>query len=141
MKNTWLILVFIVIGFFLFQGWYHATKKPSGVAKPVISAMSIQIRDTSLGKVLTDPKGMTLYVFDRDMRGKSTCTGSCAQSWPPLKASKDAKPSGKFTLITRADGTSQWSYKGKPVYTWVGDKKPGDTSGDGIRGVWHVTRP
>ncbi len=91
--------------------------------------------------LLTDQKGMTLYVFDKDMDGKSMCNGPCATNWPPLAASADAKAMGKYTVITRDDGIKQWAYQGKPLYTWAKDGKPGDTTGDGVNSVWHVAKP
>jgi predicted lipoprotein with Yx(FWY)xxD motif len=92
------------------------------------------------GGVLVDAKGMTLYTFDKDSGGKSACNGPCATNWPPLIAAADAKPSGDMTIITRDDGAKQWAYKGKPVYTWSKDTKPGDKTGDGVGGIWHVVK-
>ena len=100
-----------------------------------------KVADTAKGKVLADPKGMTLYVFDKDSGGKSACNGPCATNWPPLMASGDAAPAGDWTVVTRDDGSKQWAYKGKPLYTWVKDTKPGDTTGDGVQGVWHLATP
>ncbi|WP_300299347.1 hypothetical protein [Ferrovibrio sp.] len=98
---------------------------------------------TALGNVLVDAKGMTLYTFDKDATpGKSACNGPCAQNWPPLMATSDAKASGDWSVITRDDGSKQWAYKGKPLYAWVKDTKPGDTTGDGfLNGAWHVAKP
>ena len=90
--------------------------------------------------VLVDAKGMTLYTFDNDKDGKSSCSGPCAENWPPLKADAAAKGSGDWTIIAREDGSKQWAYKGKPVYGWVKDQKVGDTTGDGVKGVWHVVK-
>ena len=90
---------------------------------------------------LTDSAGLTLYVFDGDTdAGKSACNGTCAQNWPPLLAAAGAASAGDFTIVTRDDGTKQWAYKGKPLYRWKGDKAPGDTSGDGVAGKWHITK-
>jgi predicted lipoprotein with Yx(FWY)xxD motif len=89
---------------------------------------------------LTDAKGMTLYIFDLDSGGKSVCSGGCAASWPPLLAGADAKASGDWSLVTREDGSKQWAYKGKPLYRWLRDAKPGDKTGDGLNGVWHVAK-
>jgi len=89
---------------------------------------------------LTDAKGMTLYTFDKDAAGKSACNGPCATNWPPLIAGADAKVSGDWTTITRDDGTRQWAYKGKPLYTWSKDAKPGDKTGDGFNSVWHTAK-
>jgi predicted lipoprotein with Yx(FWY)xxD motif len=100
-----------------------------------------QIADTAKGKALVDAKGMTLYTFDRDAAGKSNCTGQCAQNWPPFIAAATAAPSGEWTLVTREDGSKQWAYKGKPLYAWVRDAKPGDATGDGVNSVWHIAQP
>lgn len=91
--------------------------------------------------VLTNAAGMTLYSFDKDAGGKSACNGPCATNWPPLVAGADAKESGDWTLITRDDGAKQWAYKGKPLYTWAKDQKPGDKTGDNVNNVWHVAKP
>jgi predicted lipoprotein with Yx(FWY)xxD motif len=89
-------------------------------------------------EVFTDASGMTLYIFDKDTAGKSNCNGECAVKWPPLMAAADAKDEGEFTVITRDDGTKMWAHEGMPLYYWYEDTKPGDTSGDGVGGVWHL---
>ncbi|MDD2923665.1 hypothetical protein [Rhodoferax sp.] len=93
--------------------------------------------------VLVGPSGMTLYTFDKDVAGsgKSVCNGPCATNWPPLKAEQGAVAQGDFSIITRDDGSQQWAVKGKPVYYWVKDSKPGDKTGDGFNKVWQVARP
>ena len=92
--------------------------------------------------VLTNERGMTLYTFDRDAAGTSNCNGQCATNWPPLMAPADAVSSGRYSVVTRADGTRQWALDGKPLYTWMRDANPGDTTGDGFaNGAWHVARP
>jgi Uncharacterized protein conserved in bacteria len=96
---------------------------------------------TALGTVLTDDRGMTLYTFDRDEAGTSNCVDACAQAWPPLLAQDGAMATGEYSLVTRADGTRQWAYRGKPLYRWSKDAKPGDATGDGFREIWHVARP
>jgi predicted lipoprotein with Yx(FWY)xxD motif len=93
--------------------------------------------------VLAGPNDMTLYTFDRDApgSGKSVCNDKCAANWPPLLADAKASAKGDWAIITRADGSKQWAYKGKPLYYWVKDKKPGDKTGDGVNNVWRVARP
>jgi predicted lipoprotein with Yx(FWY)xxD motif len=94
--------------------------------------------------ILTDEKGMSLYIWDNDVAdsGKSLCVGGCSLSWPPMLAAVDAKPTGAFTLIVRDDGKKQWAHKGKPLYLWVNDKRPGDRTGDGFRGgIWDLAKP
>jgi predicted lipoprotein with Yx(FWY)xxD motif len=101
-----------------------------------------KVAETSKGKTLVDPKGMTLYTFDRDNTpGKSNCNGKCAANWPPFTAPADAASVGNWTVIVRHDGAKQWAYKGKPLYRWMDDKKPGDVDGDGRNNVWHVAAP
>ncbi len=93
--------------------------------------------------VLTGPNGMTLYTFDRDTAGsgKSACNGPCATNWPPLMAGDMDQASGDYSIITRDDGKKQWAFKGKPLYYWVKDAKPGDRTGDGFNKVWQLARP
>jgi predicted lipoprotein with Yx(FWY)xxD motif len=93
-----------------------------------------------MGGMMTNSAGMTLYSFDKDAGGKSACNGPCAANWPPLAAAADAKASGDWSMITRDDGSKQWAYKGKPVYLWSKDQKPGDMTGDGFNGIWHVVK-
>jgi len=89
------------------------------------------------------PNGMTLYTFDRDAMGagKSVCNGPCATNWPPLMASATDSASGDWSIVMRDDGSRQWAFRGKPVYFWSKDMKPGDRTGDGFNNVWHVARP
>lgn len=89
--------------------------------------------------VLVGSNGMTLYTFDKDAEGKSMCNGKCAENWPPLLAD-DTTPSGDFSVVTRDDGKKQVAYKGKPLYYWVKDQKPGDRTGDGVNNVWRVAK-
>ncbi|MGQ9686564.1 MAG: COG4315 family predicted lipoprotein [Thiobacillaceae bacterium] len=93
--------------------------------------------------ILTNPAGMTLYTFDKDPvgGGKSVCNGDCAVRWPPLMAGAYDQARGDYSIITRDDGSRQWAYKGKPLYLWFKDQKPGDTTGDGVNNVWHVAKP
>ena len=97
--------------------------------------------DTPKGKALVNGDGMTLYTFDNDSKGKSNCNGACANLWLPLIATTDANASGDFSLIARSDGRKQWAYKNKPLYSWSKDKKPGETTGDGVNSVWHIAVP
>ncbi len=97
---------------------------------------------TAKGKALADAKGMTLYTFDKDAGGKSACNGQCAVNWPPLAASGGVSGMGDWSVVTRDDGSKQWAYKGKPLYTFVKDTKPGDVVGDGFNNnVWHIAAP
>lgn len=88
--------------------------------------------------VLVDSKGMTVYTYDNDTATKSACTGKCAVNWPPVIVT-DSKPTPPdYSVITRDDGKKQLAYKGKPLYTFIKDKKPGDKVGDKVMDAWHV---
>jgi predicted lipoprotein with Yx(FWY)xxD motif len=93
--------------------------------------------------VLVGPNQMTLYTFDRDVAGsgKSVCNGPCAANWPPFMASATDKASGDYSIVTRDDGSKQWAFKGKPLYYWVKDAKPGDKTGEGFNNVWRAAKP
>ncbi len=93
--------------------------------------------------MLTDSTGMTLYTFDKDVAGsgKSVCSGPCANNWPAFYAKDSDTASGDYSIITRDDGKKQWALKGKPLYYWSKDQKPGDMDGDDFKNVWHVVRP
>ena len=129
-----------------------ASPSPSAVSSPVAvgsaGAVSIKVSSTPKGNILTDSSGMSLYIWDNDTTpGKSACNGTCATTWPPFTTTAGAAPSGvtgatgAFTLVTRADGTEQIAYNGKPLYHYSGDKAPGDTSGDGVANLWHLAKP
>ena len=88
--------------------------------------------------MLVDSKGMTVYTYDKDSAGKSACAGKCAENWPPVMATEAKSMDADYSTITRADGKKQLAYKGKPLYTFVKDKKAGDKVGDKVMDVWHV---
>jgi predicted lipoprotein with Yx(FWY)xxD motif len=93
--------------------------------------------------MLVNMSGMTVYTFDNDTAnsGKSVCNGPCATAWPPVQAMAGAQASGDYSLVKRDDGTQQWAYKGKPLYLFAKDAKPGDVAGDNFKNVWHVIKP
>ena len=97
---------------------------------------------TSIGPVLADTKGLTLYWYAKDTAMSSACTGSCATAWPPLtgrpEAAMGVRLVGKFGTIHRPNGVVQATYKGHPLYLYAGDMAPGQTKGNGLGGVWHV---
>jgi predicted lipoprotein with Yx(FWY)xxD motif len=97
---------------------------------------------TDLGLYLTDTAGKTLYYFTKDTAGTSACTGSCLATWPafsadPVTAPSVLKPSD-FSAVSRADGTKQTAFMGRPLYSYSGDAKPGDVNGQGFGGFWYV---
>lgn len=93
-----------------------------------------------LGTYLTGPNGLTLYTTSADTATSSSCTGSCATAWPPLtvpaggQAVAGTGVTGKLGTLVRADGTTQVTYGGLPLYGWQGDAKPGDTTGQNVHG-------
>ena len=98
-------------------------------------------QQTNIGAVLTDDSHMTLYTFDKDKSYISNCNNDCAIKWPPLLANNNGIANERFSVITRSDNSKQWALDGKPLYRWFKDKKPGDTTGNGIKSVWHIARP
>jgi predicted lipoprotein with Yx(FWY)xxD motif len=108
--------------------------------KPMMMA-GVTVYTTSLGPTLVDAKGMTLYTWGNDtIPGKSACNGPCASNWLPLTAAPDAGAMGDWSTVTRDDGTKQWAYKGKPLYTYRTDTKQGEVSGNG-KGKWAAAKP
>jgi predicted lipoprotein with Yx(FWY)xxD motif len=111
------------------------------------SSSTIKLRSTSLGKIVVDSKGHTLYLFEKDHHGKSACSGACAQNWPPLtvkgkpKAGTGLKAS-RLGTTKRTDGRTQVTYGGHPLYTFVVDAgKPGSVKGEGVKAFgaeWYV---
>ncbi len=90
-------------------------------------------------EILTDAKGMTLYIWDKDAVGVSNCYDQCATNWPPILVDASTAVSGDFTLVDRKDSDMKIvAYKGWPLYLWIKDAKPGDTTGDGVGGTWHT---
>lgn len=92
--------------------------------------------------VMATPSGATVYTFDKDAAGsgKSACNGPCAKLWPPVAAQASDAAEGDWSIVTRDDGSRQWAYKGRPVYTYAKDAKPGDMTGDKFKDVWHVIK-
>jgi predicted lipoprotein with Yx(FWY)xxD motif len=110
------------------------------LATPLAFAASLPFASakTSKGDVLTDARGMTLYIYDKDSKGMSNCYGDCAEDWPPFTAKADAGASGPYSLVVREDGQKQWAINGMPLYYWEDDTARGQATGDGVDGVWHV---
>lgn len=105
-----------------------------------LAADPAKVTDSKLGQIYTTPDGMTLYTFDEDRNGKSHCEATCTEKWPPFKAPADATAEGKWSIVTRLDGSHMWAYDGKPLYTFALDKKPGDMKGNNMGGAWHVAK-
>ena len=110
----------------------------STTAEDGSSTVLIGTEETDIGSVLTDSDGLTLYVFDPDGEGAPTCTGACAEEWPPLVA-ENIETHGELDIdassVESGDST-QVTINGRPVYRYAGDSAPGDTNGQGIGGIW-----
>ena len=122
----------------------HGQPAAASVAKS-----TVEMRSTSLGRILVNSRGHTLYLFKKDSRGKSACTGACAQFWPPLRASGaptagSGVSASKLGTIRRSDGKPQVTYKGHPLYLFVQDTKAGDTKGQDLKAFgaeWYALTP
>jgi predicted lipoprotein with Yx(FWY)xxD motif len=125
-------------------GVFVASPKPLPVVSAGGSGSGSQTLDAkSVGgtKLLTNSQGFTLYTFAPDKTGKSVCYGDCASYWPPVPGNMSAGPgvTGKIGTIKRTDGSTQATYDGRPLYTYVGDKSPGQDGGNNINlngGLW-----
>ena len=111
----------------------------------VLFAASVHAADAPAAPrngVLATPSGATVYTFDKDTvgSGKSACNGPCAQLWPPVAAQASDAANGDWSIVTRDDGSRQWAYKGAPIYTFSKDARPGDTTGDKFKDIWHVIK-
>jgi len=110
---------------------------PSGAMNGAVTMMAKGTGD------LTDAKGMTLYIYDKDSRNMSNCEGGCLKAWPPFLVSTGAATTSlpaNLGTFKRTDGSMQYTWKGMPLYYYVSDAKPGDVTGDGVGGVWHVVK-
>lgn len=98
-------------------------------------AQPVKVRDG----VLVDGAGMTIYTYDKDVpgSGRSNCKDACARRWPPLPLTVEWIES-PYSIVTRDDGGRQLAYKGRPLYRYAGDARPGERKGDKLGGVWHV---
>lgn len=101
----------------------------------------------TLGSILTDGDGLTLYVFGRDTPGTSNCYDACAGNWPPVTVGAGETPAGgagvtgALAVTDRTTGERQVTYNGMPLYYFANDAAPGDTTGQGVGDVWYVVPP
>ena len=106
----------------------------------------VALRSTALGNVLVDARGRTLYLFEKDMHGRSACYGACATYWPPLFSNAKPRPgrgvrASLLGLTKRSNGKRQVTYAGHPLYTFIADKRAGQTNGEGLTnfgGAWDA---
>jgi predicted lipoprotein with Yx(FWY)xxD motif len=119
------------------------SKTPSG------ASATVGVSKSSLGSILVNSNGRTLYLFKADVGMRSACAGPCVTKWPPLlttgKPIADAGlTASKLATITRSDGTRQVTYNGHPLYLFVKDRKPGDVKGQGVvafGAAWFALSP
>ena len=123
-------------------GSTEATDAPDDTEAEPAEGATVAVADSDLGSILVDGQGNTLYVFTNDTQGEaSTCTGGCAAAWPALAGTVTAGEGVDASLIGTVageDGTEQATYDGWPLYHYAEDTGPGDTSGQGVGGVWWV---
>ena len=121
----------------------------SRAAAATQSSTTVSSATSKLGRILADSRGRTLYLFEKDKRGHSACAGACATYWPPLltRGKPTAARAAKQALLgttRRADGTTQVTYAGHPLYRFVQDTKPGQTTGQDLHDFgagWYVLAP
>jgi predicted lipoprotein with Yx(FWY)xxD motif/uncharacterized cupredoxin-like copper-binding protein len=118
-----------------------------GTPEPEAPPPTVFVRqDPTLGSILSDPSGRTLYLFTNDTtEGESTCYDKCATNWPPFTATEPLTMpefvEGTLTTVQRTDGTTQVAYNGIPLYYFIKDENPGDVNGQGVGDVWYVVHP
>lgn len=117
----------------------------SGDAAAAGDGVTVAVAESSLGSILVDGAGMTLYVFVPDEQGPSTCVDACLEAWPALPGPAAAGEGVDETLLGTAprpeDGSAQATCAGWPLYTFVQDAAPGDVNGQGANDVWFVLDP
>jgi predicted lipoprotein with Yx(FWY)xxD motif len=121
------------------------TGSDSGASdSPDVAAADLTVADSSLGQIVVDAAGMTLYFFDNDVAGsgQSSCSGQCATMWPAAHPAGTEPVADGITAdvatITGTDGQPQITIDGRPVYTFANDAAPGDVNGQGVGGIWYV---
>jgi len=123
-----------------------AGASPQAAAPAAPGEASVKVAQLSIGNVLVNANGMTLYILTSDPDGQSTCSGGCAAAWPPdtvsgAPAAGQGVDSSLLGTFTRADGSQQVTYAGHPLYTYRADSSPGNVNGQGITsfgGTWYV---
>jgi predicted lipoprotein with Yx(FWY)xxD motif len=118
-----------------------APAAPTTTAAQAAGSATVAVASSRLGDILVDADGRTLYVFTKDKGDQSACSGECAANWPALTGTATAGAGAQAALLstaTQADGSSQVTYGGRPLYYFAGDAKPGDTNGQGVGSVWYA---
>jgi predicted lipoprotein with Yx(FWY)xxD motif len=118
-----------------------ATAAPATTAAQETSGTTVAVANSTLGDILVDGEGRTLYAFTKDQGDQSACSGECATNWPALTGTATAGTGAQASLLstaTQASGNDQVTYDGKLLYYFAGDAKPGDTNGQGVGTVWFA---
>ncbi len=125
----------------------ETSESPSESEAPAEADAELAVATTDLGEIVVDGKGMTVYMFTKDVQGsgESTCSGECADKWPSVIATSDDPVvegvTGEVGTIVGVNGEQQLTLDGWPLYYWVGDAAEGDTTGQGVGEVWWVLAP
>lgn len=128
-------------------GGYGQSSESSAPTSDAAGAATLMVADSALGKIVVDAAGKTLYMFDNDTQGAGTssCTGECLTNWPPLTTTGEVPAlqgvTGDVGTITTADGSTQVTLNGWPLYYFAGDAAAGDVNGQGVGGIWWVLSP
>jgi len=148
-KNNLILVIFGILAILTISGCtqqqtavQQTPAKGTPVEQPPIEQPTVKL---SPGNYIVDSKGITLYMFTKDVMGDSTCTGGCLNNWPVFYQEKISVTTGlvssDFGTITRDDGNKQTTYKGWPLYYFSSDANPGDIKGEGVNKVWFIARP
>jgi predicted lipoprotein with Yx(FWY)xxD motif len=154
LKNSTLLVILLAAALVLAAGCtQQAAVQPAPAPQPVLTAApvpsaplpdTVKISASSFGNILVNAQGRTLYFYANDVLGSgvSTCTDYCAATWPAFAAGAiQVSPplnAADFGSMTRVDGSKQTTYKGRPLYTYSNDLKPGDVNGSGIDKLWNL---
>ncbi len=153
---VWIVVIVIVV----LGGWYWWSTQNSSTlltqqtqtstqtnTQTTVTPVLVLGTNATLGNFLVAQNGMTLYHYTKDTSGVSNCSGTCATIWPPYTVPSGAPLAvmagitGQVSTLVRADGTTQLTYNGMPLYFYHSDTKPGDTMGQNVGGVWFVVQP
>jgi predicted lipoprotein with Yx(FWY)xxD motif len=130
-------------GQFLRNVWFIVKPNTTTVGNQGVTLKAA--KSSTLGPILTDGHGRTLYLFTPDKENLSVCYDGCATAWPPLLVGNTTVSldgiGGTISTVMRLDGNRQVTYDGKPLYYFIRDTSPGETKGQGVRNVWYVIAP
>jgi predicted lipoprotein with Yx(FWY)xxD motif len=118
-----------------------APAEPATTAAQAAGGTTVAVASGTLGDILVDGDGRTLYAFTKDKGDQSACSGQCADTWPALTGPATAGTGVQASLLStsmQANGANQVTYGGKPLYYFAGDAKPGDVNGQGVGDVWFA---